>query len=41
MMKFNTLKEAIQFRIVESEENYSIEEYWQAAIVFTGIVALF
>lgn len=32
MMKFNTLKEVIQFRIVESEDNYWVEDYWKAAI---------
>lgn len=32
MIKFNTLKEAAQFRIFESENNYWIEEYWKAAI---------
>ena len=31
-MKFNTLKEAVQFRINESEENYWIEDYWKAAV---------
>lgn len=36
MMKFNTLKEAMQFRIVEDEDNYWIEDYWKAAIeIFT------
>ena len=32
MMKFNTLREAVQFRIVESEDNYWVEDYWKAAI---------
>lgn len=32
MMKFNTLREVVQFRIVESEDNYWIEDYWKAAI---------
>ena len=32
MMKFNTLREVIQFRIVESEDNYWVEDYWKAAI---------
>ncbi|MBQ2661862.1 MAG: hypothetical protein IJF80_04315 [Clostridia bacterium] len=50
-MKFNTLKEAIQFRIIESEENYwvdyneyvkSIEEIGYAKIVLLNkIVAVF
>lgn len=31
-MKFHSLKEAAQFRIHESEENYWIEDYWKAAI---------
>lgn len=31
MMKFNTLKEVVQFRITESEDNYWIEDYWQTA----------
>ena len=40
MMKFNTLKEVIQFRIVESEDNYWVEDYWKAAIeMFTKDVA--
>ena len=32
MMKFNTLREVVQFRIVESEDNYWVEDYWKAAI---------
>lgn len=32
MIKFNTLKEIVQFRITENEENYWIEDYWKAAI---------
>ncbi len=28
-MKFNSLKEALQFRINESEENYWIEDFWK------------
>ncbi len=32
MIKFNTLKEVAQFRIVESEDNYWIEDYWKSAI---------
>jgi len=31
-MKFNTLREVVQFRIVESEDNYWVEDYWKAAI---------
>lgn len=31
-MKFHSLKEAAQFRIHESEENYWIEDYWKAAV---------
>lgn len=39
-MKFNTLKEVVQFRIIESEDNYWIEDYWKAAIeMFTKDVA--
>ena len=32
MIKFDTLKEAAHFRVVESEENYWIEDYWKTAI---------
>ena len=32
MMKFNTLREVVQFRIVEREDNYWVEDYWKAAI---------
>lgn len=32
MMKFNTLKETVQFRITENENNYWIEDYWKAAV---------
>lgn len=32
MMKFNTLREVVQFRIIESEDNYWVEDYWKAAI---------
>lgn len=32
MMYFNTLKEAAQFRITESEDNYWVEDYWKAAV---------
>ena len=36
MMKFNTLKEAAQFRIRENEDDYWIKDYWKAAIeIFT------
>lgn len=31
-MNFNTLRETLQFRIHESEDNYWIEEYWESAI---------
>lgn len=31
-MKFNTLKEVVQFRIVESEEEYWVEDYWKTAV---------
>lgn len=31
-MKFNTLKEAAEFRMIENEDNYWIEDYWKAAI---------
>ena len=35
-MKFETMKQAIQFRITEDDNNYSIEVYWDAATeVFT------
>lgn len=35
-MKFDNLKEAIQFRINESEDEYWIEDYWKAEIeIFT------
>lgn len=40
MTKFNTLKEVVQFRITENEDNYWIEDYWKAAIeMFTKDVA--
>ena len=40
MIKFNTLKEVVQFRITESEDNYWIEDYWKVAIeMFTKDVA--
>lgn len=40
MIKFNTLKEVVQFRITESEDNYWIEEYWSVAIeMFTKDVS--
>lgn len=32
MIKFDTLKEAAHFRVVESEENYWVEDYWKATI---------
>lgn len=36
MIKFNTLKDALQFRICESDDNYWIEDYWKAAVeIFT------
>lgn len=39
MIKFNTLKEAAHFRIIENEDNYWIEDYWKAAIkIFTDDV---
>ena len=39
MIKFNTLKEAAHFRIIENEDNYGIEDYWKAAIkIFTDDV---
>ena len=28
MIKFDTLKEAARFRVVESEDNYWVEDYW-------------
>lgn len=37
MMKFDTLKEAAHFRVVESEDNYWVEDYWNATIkLFTS-----
>lgn len=40
MMKFDTLKEAAHFRVVESEDNYWVEDYWKAAIkLFTSDVS--
>ena len=40
MMEFHTLKEVAQFRIVESEDNYWVEDYWKAAIeMFTKDVS--
>lgn len=32
MLKFNTLKDAARFRISENEDNYWIEDYWEAAV---------
>lgn len=32
MMKFNTLKDVVRFRIVESEEKYWVEDYWKTAV---------
>ena len=32
MIKFDTLKEAAHFRVVESEDNYWVEDYWKATI---------
>ena len=32
MIKFDTLKEAARFRVVESEDNYWVEDYWKATI---------
>lgn len=32
MIKFDTLKKAAHFRVVESEENYWVEDYWKATI---------
>lgn len=32
MMTFNTLREVVQFRIIESEDNYWVEDYLKAAI---------
>ena len=40
MIKFDTLKEAARFRVVESEDNYWVEDYWKATIeLFTKDVA--
>lgn len=40
MIKFDTLKEAAHFRVVESEDNYWVEDYWKATIeLFTKDVA--
>ena len=30
MIKFDTLKEDTHFRVVESEDNYWVEDYWKA-----------
>ena len=32
MIKFDTLKQATHFRVVESEDNYWVEDYWKATI---------
>ena len=32
MIKFDTLKEDTHFRVVESEDNYWVEDYWKATI---------
>ena len=32
MIKFDTLKEDTHFRVVESEDNYWVENYWKATI---------
>ena len=32
MIKFDTIKEAAHFRVVESEENYMVEDYWKTTI---------
>ena len=32
MIKFDTLKEAAHFRVVENEDNYWVEDYWKATI---------
>ncbi len=35
-MKFETMRQAIQFRITENSDTYSLEEYWEAAVeIFT------
>lgn len=40
MMKFDTLKEAAHFRVVENEDNYWLEDYWKVTIeLFTKDVA--
>lgn len=40
MIKFDTLKEAAHFRVVESEDNYWVEDYWKATIkLFTSDVS--
>ena len=40
MIKFDTLKEAAHFRVVESEENYWVEDYWKTIIkLFTTDVS--
>ena len=40
MIKFDTLKEDTHFRVVESEDNYWVEDYWKATIeLFTKDVA--
>ena len=41
MIKFDTLKQATHFRVVESEDNYWVEDYWKATIeLFTKDVAI-
>lgn len=32
MMKFDTLKEAVHFRVVENEDDYWVEDYWKVTI---------
>lgn len=35
-MKFETMKQALQFRITEDEDTYWIDDYWDAAVaIFT------
>ncbi len=35
-MKFETMKQAVQFRITEDEDTYWIDNYWDAAVeIFT------
>lgn len=35
-VKFNTMKEAARFRVIEDEEKYWVDDYWEKAVeIFT------